>query len=98
MRTVSLETLQMWVVTISGIVEDRDPRRFHRLVQLAKGATLLSDSSTIFHNTSLVARPGKGREGQVGGKGQSGSGRVQGEGIEGQGQVGSGREKDEGVR
>lgn len=54
MRTVSLETLQMWVVTISGIVEDRDPRRFHRLVQLAKGATLLSDSSTIFHNTSKL--------------------------------------------
>ena len=49
MQTVSSETLNMWVVCISSIVEDRDPRRFSLLIETAKKEFLTG--RTIFHDT-----------------------------------------------
>ena len=49
---VSAETINLWAVCISSIVEDRDPRRFSRLVTMATEEFL--SGRTIFHDTSFV--------------------------------------------
>eukprot|EP00116_Pleurobrachia_bachei_P000720 sb/3460982/ len=50
MDVVSSETLHMWLACISWIVEDRDPRRFSRLIKAAKSSFL--NGRTIFHDAS----------------------------------------------
>ncbi|KAL5255340.1 hypothetical protein ACHWQZ_G014676 [Mnemiopsis leidyi] len=58
---VSAETINLWAVCISSIVEDRDPRRFSRLVTMAteeflSGRTIFHDTSNLFLLETIVAQ------------------------------------------
>ena len=52
MLNVSSETINMWMTAISYTVEDRDPRRFVRLIALANESFLPGRS--VFNDMTLV--------------------------------------------